>query len=81
MILVSNNSCRSLCVEHKEVSKPMSTRSAVLRFSLLLKNIFFDMAAENQCRNSEKKINAFSVTSRQSTGLRNPRLVKKKFTR
>lgn len=34
------------------------------------------MAAENQCRNS-KKINAFSVTSRQSTGLRNPRLVKK----
>lgn len=34
------------------------------------------MAAENQCRNS-KKINDFSVTSRQSTGLRNPRLVKK----
>lgn len=34
------------------------------------------MAAENQCRNS-KKINDFSVTSRQSTGLRNPLLVKK----
>lgn len=35
------------------------------------------MKNENLCRNS-KKINEFSVTSRQSTGLRNPRLVLKK---